>query len=125
VFFADVTEGLLQKADARPEPGIVHFPWDVFSILSRARRERIVRPGRLIHRRSARRNRRPARQHNHARTHLNPCVEIGHIFVGEPDAAGRYERADRRRLVCAVDAVERLTEIESARPKRIAFAAQP
>ena len=65
-----------------------------------------------------------ARQHHDAGADLHAAVEILDILVGQPDAARRDVFADRRGLVGAVDAVERLAEIERARAERIAFAAR-
>ena len=67
--------------------------------------------------------RRLARQHHHARADLHPGVEVGDVLVGEPDAARGHEGADGRRLIGAVDAIDRLAEIESARAERIAVTA--
>ena len=54
---------------------------------------------------------------------LNPIIEVNDILIGQADAARRHEAADGRRLVGAVDPVDGLAEIESARAQRIAFAA--
>src|SRR5262249_20692262 len=76
-----------------------------------ARAHRHHRPGALL-----------ARQHHHAGADLHPRVEVGDVLIGEADAVRRYEAADGRGLVGAVDAVERIAEIERARAERIAVA---
>src|SRR4029077_15259323 len=48
-------------------------------------------------------------------------VKILDVVVGQPDAAGRHVLADCRGLVGAVDAVERLAEIERARAAGVPF----
>src|SRR5450759_4849988 len=60
------------------------------------------------------------RQHDHAGADLHALIEILDIVVDEPHAARRYELSDRRRLIGAVDTVERPAEIEGARTERIA-----
>src|SRR5450759_2512675 len=60
------------------------------------------------------------RQHDHASADLHALIEILDIVVDEPHAARRYELSDRRRLIGAVDTVERPAEIEGARTERIA-----
>src|SRR3989442_15053463 len=57
--------------------------------------------------------------HDHGRAELDPVVEIDDVVVGQPDAAGGRCRADRVRLVRAVDTVHGVAEIESARAERI------
>src|SRR5207342_3610066 len=66
--------------------------------------------------------RRLARPYDNARANLNAAVEILDVFVEKTDATGRYERTNRRRLVCAVDSIERTAEIERTRSKRVAGA---
>src|SRR6185437_10481366 len=79
---------------------------------------RLRRAGRLRRCRIWRR----AGQHHHPRANLDSIEEILDVRVGQPDAARRYEGADGRGLVSAVDAIERVAEIERARAKRIALA---
>jgi hypothetical protein len=62
-------------------------------------------------------------QDDHARPDTNAVVEVFHIFVGEANAARGHEMADGRRLIGAVDTIDRVPEVESARPERVAFAA--
>src|SRR5690606_4725067 len=57
------------------------------------------------------------------RTDLHTAVEVFDVLVQQPDTARRNGLADGRRLVGAVDAVERLAEIERARAERVAGAA--
>ncbi|GCC47894.1 hypothetical protein chiPu_0031847, partial [Chiloscyllium punctatum] len=47
---------------------------------------------------------------------IDATVEIDHVLVAHPDAAGRDVGADRPGLVGAVDAIERRAEIHRARP---------
>ena len=54
---------------------------------------------------------------------LHSIIKIDHVIVGEPEAARRDCLADSVRLVGAVDAVDRLAEIERARAQRVAGAA--
>jgi hypothetical protein len=50
----------------------------------------------------------------------NAGVQVRDVLIGEPDAARGHEGPDRRRLIGAVDAVNRLTEIKRERaPERI------
>src|SRR5205823_3982464 len=64
--------------------------------------------------------RRTARQHDHAGPDLDAGVEVRDVLVGQPDAARRYEGADGRGLVGAMDAVERLAQVERAGAERVA-----
>src|SRR5947208_15551053 len=80
---------------------------------------------RLLDWRRRRSGGRRTRQYHHTRADLHAAVEILDVVVGQADAAGRHVLADRRGLIGAVDAVERLAGVEGARAKRIAFAARP
>src|SRR5664279_5769239 len=68
-------------------------------------------------------HRRGLRQHDHLGADLHAIVEIGHVVVGETDAAARHVLADGGRIVGAVDAVHGAAEIHGARAERIARAA--
>src|SRR5262249_1503882 len=46
----------------------------------------------------------PRGQHHHRAAELDPAVEVDHVLIGEPDAAGGNRLADIFRLVGAVDA---------------------
>src|SRR5215470_19386415 len=48
------------------------------------------------------------RKHNHDRTHLDAIVEVDHVLVGHPDAAGRDGLADILGLVGAVNPEQRV-----------------
>src|SRR5678815_2474186 len=61
-----------------------------------------------------------AGQHDDTRADLNAAVKILDVFIKKADAARRYERADRRWLVGAMDSIECISKIESARAKRVA-----
>src|SRR5262249_22754752 len=65
--------------------------------------------------RRCRSHRQPRREHHHARADLYSLVEVHNVFVCESDAARGYEGPDGRRLVRAVDAVERVTQLKCAR----------
>ena len=65
----------------------------------------------------------PARQHHHARAHLDAGVQVRDVLVGEPDAARGYEGPDGGRLIGAVNAINGVTEIKRARAERVAIAA--
>src|SRR6185295_5035875 len=45
---------------------------------------------------------------------LNAAIEILDVLVEQTDATRRHERADRRRLIGAVDAIERAVDKETA-----------
>ena len=47
-------------------------------------------------------------QHHHSHADLHSAVEIDHILIGQPDAAGGNRLADIFRLVGAVDAIQRI-----------------
>ncbi len=55
--------------------------------------------------------------------HLHPAIEVDHVLVGQPDAAGGNRRADIFRLVGAVNPEQRVLaariKIERARTHRI------
>src|SRR4029078_8234940 len=53
---------------------------------------------------------------------LNAAIEILDVLAEQTDATRRHERADRRRLIAAVDAIARAAEIGRARTQRIAGA---
>src|SRR5437762_5726136 len=63
-------------------------------------------------------------QDHYASTHLDPAVEILDVGIEHADTARRDELADRRRLIGAVDAVDRLAEIECARAERVSVTAR-
>src|SRR5919106_3482802 len=53
----------------------------------------------------------------------NAFVEIGHVGIGQTEAARRHRGADGLRLVGAMNAVDRAAEIQRARAERIAGSA--
>src|SRR6476620_4073553 len=57
---------------------------------------------------------------NHLGADRNAVVEIGHIRVGQAEAARRHRGADGLRLVGAVNAIDRGAEIHGAGAERIA-----
>src|ERR1700746_4113439 len=59
-------------------------------------------------------------QHQHVSTDPDPAIEVLDVLVGQTNAARGHELADRRRLVGAVYAIERVAEIERTRAERIA-----
>src|SRR3954447_12996087 len=59
------------------------------------------------------------RPHDHAGADVYARKQVLDIVVEQADAARGYEGADGRRLVGAVDAVDRLAEIERPRTQRI------
>src|SRR5258706_1393466 len=61
--------------------------------------------------------------HDHGGANGDAVVEIGDVFVGHAEAAGRYRLADRLRLVGAVNAIKRRAEIHGAGAERIVEAA--
>ena len=61
--------------------------------------------------------------HNHLGSDLHPVVKIDHVVVHHPDAARRHVLADRPRLVGAVDAIHRRSQVERAGAERVANAA--
>src|SRR6266478_8537513 len=62
--------------------------------------------------------------HDHGGANGDAVVEIGDVFVGHAEAAGRYRLADRLRLVGAVNAIKRRAEIHGAGAERIVDAAR-
>src|SRR6266536_4987198 len=58
-------------------------------------------------------------KHYDFRSDLHAVVEIGHVGVRHANAAARDVVTNRRRLVGAVNAVERAGEIKRVRPKRV------
>ena len=50
---------------------------------------------------------------------IDAAIEVDHVLVAHPDAAGRHVGADRPGLVGAVDAIERGSQIHRARAERI------
>src|SRR5260370_11793160 len=52
--------------------------------------------------------------HDHGGANGDAVVEIGDVFVGHAEAAGRYRLAARLRLVGAVNAIKRRAEIHGA-----------
>src|SRR5258705_13142924 len=62
--------------------------------------------------------------HDHGGADGDAVVEIGDVFVGHAETAGRYRLADRVRLVGAVNAIKRRAEIHGARAKRVVDAAR-
>src|SRR5260370_23854763 len=61
--------------------------------------------------------------HDHGGANGDAVVEIGDVFVGHAEAAGRYRLADRLRLVGACNAIKRRAEIHGARAEPIVGAA--
>src|SRR5258705_5732433 len=61
--------------------------------------------------------------HDHGGAHGDTVIEIGYVFVGHAEAAGRYRLADRIRLVGAVNAIKRRAQIHGAGAERIIDAA--
>src|SRR5665213_709739 len=59
--------------------------------------------------------RRALRQHDDLGADLHAIVEIGHVVIGETDAAARHLLADGGRVVGAVDAIFGAAEIHGAR----------
>src|SRR6266481_7220341 len=57
--------------------------------------------------------------HHHRGTDGHAAIEIGHVLIGHAEAAGGNRLSDRLRLVGAVNAIERRTEIERTGAKRI------
>ena len=57
-------------------------------------------------------------QHHHVGTDPHPAIEVLDVLVGQTNAARRNELADGRWLVGAVDAIERVAEIERTRAER-------
>src|SRR3954462_2789238 len=47
-------------------------------------------------------------EHHDDRARLDPVVEVDHVLVGQPDAAGGYRLSDILRLVGPVDAEHRI-----------------
>src|ERR1700688_1778816 len=68
-------------------------------------------------------HRRALRQYDDLGADLHALIEIGHVVVGEADAAARHLLADGRRIVGAMDAIFAAAEIHGARTERIARAA--
>src|ERR1700678_3866867 len=66
----------------------------------------------------------PSGQYDDLGAHGDAAVEILDIPVDQANAARGDERADGRGLIGAVDAIERVAKIESARTERIALAAR-
>src|SRR6202007_2867940 len=64
--------------------------------------------------------RRAAGPYDHAGADLDAIKEIADVFVQHADAARRDELADRRRLIGAVDTVDRIAEIHRTRAQRVA-----
>src|SRR6185503_3302298 len=68
------------------------------------------------------------RKHFYLGSDRNPVVEMDDILVDHSDAAGRHAGANRLRLDCSMDAVERvdfpLPQIEPAGADRIAWPAR-
>src|SRR3954471_11664168 len=66
-------------------------------------------------------------QHHDDRAHLDPVVEVDHVLVGQPDAAGGYRLADILRLVGPMDAEQRILtageQVDSPSTHRIVRAA--
>src|SRR5258707_11945698 len=62
--------------------------------------------------------------HDHGGANGDAVVEIGDVFVGHAEAAGRYRLADRLRLVGAGNAIKRRAEIHGAGAERIVDAAR-
>src|SRR5205085_1695165 len=54
---------------------------------------------------------------------VHATVEVGHVLIGEADAAGGHALADGRGRIGAVNAVYRAAEIHGARAKRVGRAA--
>src|SRR3974390_3793999 len=69
--------------------------------------------------------RRPAGHYHHAGANLNTAVKVLNVLVEQPDATRGNGLPDRRGLVGAVDAIERVAEIERARAERIAPVTPP
>ena len=67
---------------------------------------------------------RPAGQHDHTGADLHTAVEILDVLVDQTNASRRYERADGRGLIGAVNTIQRLAEIERACAERIARSAR-
>src|SRR5260370_26903791 len=63
--------------------------------------------------------------HDHGGANGDAVVEIGDVFVGHAETAGRYRLADRVRLVGAVNSIKRRAEIHGAGAGRIVDAARP
>src|SRR5260221_11917862 len=61
--------------------------------------------------------------HDHGGANGDAVVEIGDVFVGHAEAAGRYRLADRLRLVRAVNAIKRRAQIHGAGAERVGEAA--
>src|SRR5450759_2158029 len=81
----------------------------------------VLRPGRRMLRDDRRRG---LRQHHHFGADLHALVKIGHILVGEADAAARYALADGGRIVGAVNAIFGAADIHGARAEpRFAYLA--
>src|SRR3974390_916192 len=66
--------------------------------------------------------RRLAGHYHHAGANLNTAEKVLDVLVQQPDATRGNGLPDRRGLVGAVDAIERVAEIESARAEWIARA---
>src|ERR1700674_5260855 len=62
-------------------------------------------------------------EHHHRAAELDPAIEVDHVLVGQPDAAGGYGLPDIFGLVGAVDAEQRVLavgeQVHAARAHRI------
>src|SRR6266576_4997794 len=56
---------------------------------------------------------------HHRRPDEDAAIEVGDVLIGHAEAAGGDRLSDRLRLVRAVNAIERRTEIDRAGAKRV------